>query len=389
MAADRPRSILVTEPPRGTRRWSARWLGALVVVAVLGALGLLGATGAGAGTGPGGEHGGNHAFRQINLVSDIAGVARVTDRNLVNPWGLSAGPTTPLWVADNGTDLSTLYSGGVRGSIPVVAPLVVSIPGGAPTGTVFNPTTGFVVSNGTESAPARFIFDSEAGQITAWSPSVPPATEARSVVTTPGAIYKGLAIAETPKGPLLYAADFHGAKVDVFDQQFHPVTPAGGFTDRGLPAGYAPFNIQELGGRLYVAFAKQDDQAEDEVAGPGLGFVDVFDTSGHLLKRLVSQGNLNAPWGLVLAPRNFGGFGGDLLVGNFGDGAINAYNSQTGVLDGQLTNEDGNPIRIDGLWALRFGNGVIGTPRTLLFTAGIADEAHGLLGEIVAVGNDR
>jgi uncharacterized protein (TIGR03118 family) len=389
MAADRPRSILVTEPPRGMRRWSARWLGALIVVAVLGTLGLLGATNAGAGTRPGGEHGGTHAFRQINLVSDIAGVARVTDRNLVNPWGLSAGPSTPLWVSDNGTGLSTLYTGGVRGSIPVVAPLVVSIPGGAPTGTVFNPTTGFVVSNGTQSAPAAFIFDSEAGQITAWSPSVPPAAEAQSVVTTPGAIYKGLAIADTPKGPLLYAADFHGAKIDVFDQEFHPVTPAGGFTDGDLPAGYAPFNIQELGGRLYVAFAKQDDQAEDEVAGAGLGFVDVFDTSGHLLNRLVSQGDLNAPWGLALAPRNFGGFGGDLLVGNFGDGAINAYNPQTGAHDGQLTNEDGNPIRIDGLWALRFGNGVTGTPHTLLFTAGIADETHGLLGEIVAAGNDR
>jgi uncharacterized protein (TIGR03118 family) len=382
MPAIRPRSIRVTEPPRGARRWSARWLGAVIVAAVLGAAGLLGATGAGAGTGPDGGHG--QAFRQLNLVSDIAGVARITDRNLVNPWGLSAGPNTPLWVADNGTDLSTLYSGGIRGSIPVAAPLMVSIPGGAPTGTVFNPTTGFVISNGTQSAPARFIFDSEAGQITAWSPDVPPATAAQSVRTTPGAIYKGLAIADTPKGALLYAADFHNAKIDVFDDQFDPVTAPGGFTDPDLPAGYAPFNIQELDGRIYVAFAQQDDQAEDEVAGAGLGFVDVFDTSGNLLKRLVSQGNLNAPWGLVLAPRHFGGFGGDLLVGNFGDGAINAYNPKTGEFDGQLTNEDNNPIRIDGLWGLRFGNGVMGTPRTLLFSAGIGDEAHGLLGEIVA-----
>jgi uncharacterized protein (TIGR03118 family) len=392
MPAIRPRSTLVTEPPRGARRWSTRWLAGVVVAAVLGA-GLVGATGAGAGTGreDGGGGNGDHArtFRQINLVSDIAGVARITDRNLVNPWGLSAGPNTPLWVADNGTDVSTLYSGGIRGSIPVAAPLVVSIPGGAPTGTVFNPTAGFVIDNGTQSAPARFIFDSEAGQITAWSPNVPPATEARSVRTTPTAIYKGLAIADTPKGALLYAADFHNARIDVFDEQFHPVTAAGGFVDPALPAGYAPFNIQELDGSLYVAYAQQDAQAEDEVAGAGLGFVDVYDTSGHLLKRLVSQGNLNAPWGLVLAPRHFGGFGGDLLVGNFGDGAINAYNPDTGAFDGQLTNEDNNPIRIDGLWGLRFGNGVIGTPRTLLFSAGIGDEAHGLLGEIVVAGGDH
>jgi uncharacterized protein (TIGR03118 family) len=384
MPAIRPRSIHLTQPPRGPRRWSARWLGAVVVAAVLGTTGLLGVTGAGAGTGPGGDGGHGRAFRQINLVSDIAGVARITDRNLVNPWGLAAGPNTPLWVADNGTDVSTLYSGGIRGSIPVAAPLIVSIPGGAPTGTVFNPTTGFVIANGGQSAPARFIFDSEAGQIAAWSPNVPPATQAQHVLTTPTAIYKGLAIADTPKGALLYAADFHNARIDVFDEQFHPATPAGGFADPNLPAGYAPFNIQELSGSLYVAYAQQDAQAEDEVAGAGLGFVDVFDTSGHLLKRLVSQGNLNAPWGLVLAPRHFGGFGGDLLVGNFGDGAINAYNPNTGAFDGQLTNEDNNPIRIDGLWGLRFGNGVIGTPRTLLFSAGIGDEAHGLLGEIVA-----
>jgi uncharacterized protein (TIGR03118 family) len=393
MPAIRPRSDLVPQPPRGARRWSARWLGVLAAAA---ALGLAGANAAGAGTGSGHDGGGNgngdrgdHVFRQINLVSDIAGVARITDRNLVNPWGLSAGPSTPLWVADNGTDVSTLYSGGVRGSIPVAAPLVVSIPGGAPTGTVFNPTGGFEVHNGAASAPARFLFDSEAGLITAWSPNVPPATEAQTVVTTPGAVYKGLAIAQTPKGARLYAADFHGAKIDVFDEQFAPVHLPGAFRDGDLPAGYAPFNVQELGGRIYVAFAKQDAQAEDEVAGPGLGFVDVFDTNGRQLQRLVSQAQLDAPWGLALAPGHFGGFGGDLLVGNFGDGAINAYNAQTGQFDGQLANEDGNPIRIDGLWALRFGNGVIGTPSTLLFTAGIADEAHGLLGEIVARDDGR
>jgi uncharacterized protein (TIGR03118 family) len=376
MTAIRPRTTHGTEPSR-RRRWSARWLGVLAAVAALG----LAAPGAASA----GGHRHDHAFQQRNLISDIAGVARITDRNLVNPWGLAAGPSTPLWVADNGTDVSTLYSGAVNGSIPVIAPLVVAIPGGAPTGIVFNATDGFVIHAGTASAPARFIFDSEAGQITAWSPNVPPPTQAQTVATTPGAIYKGLAIATTRKhGTLLYAADFHGAKIDVFDDRFAPVTLPGAFVDRGLPAGYGPFNIQELGGRLYVAYAKQDAEAEDEVAGAGLGFVDVYNTKGRLLKRLVSEGNLNAPWGLVIAPRRFGDFGGDLLVGNFGDGKINAYDPRDGDFEGQLANEDGNPIQIDGLWALRFGNGTFGTPDGLLFTAGIADEEHGLLGEIVA-----
>jgi uncharacterized protein (TIGR03118 family) len=376
MSAIHPRISHGSEPSR-RRRWSARWLGVLASVAALG-LAAPGAAGSGG-------HSHDHVFQQRNLISDIAGVARITDRNLVNPWGLAAGPTTPLWVADNGTDVSTLYNGAVNGSIPAIVPLVVSIPGGAPTGVVFNATDGFVVHNGSASAPARFVFDSEAGQITAWSPNVPPTTQAQTVATTPGAIYKGLAIAATRKhGTLLYAADFHGAKIDVFDDTFRPVTLPDSFVDRALPAGYGPFNVQELGGRLYVAYAKQDADAEDEVAGAGLGFVDVYNTRGKLLKRLVSQGQLNAPWGLVLAPRHFGGFGRDLLVGNFGDGAINAYNPRSGHFEGRLTNEDGNPIQIDGLWALRFGNGTFGTPDGLLFTAGIADEEHGLLGEIVA-----
>lgn len=377
MTAIRPRTAHGTEPSR-RRRWSARWLGALAAVAALG-LAAPAATSAG-----GHPHG--HAFHQRNLISDIGGVARITDRNLVNPWGLAAGPSTPLWVADNGSDVSTVYSGAVHGSIPVIAPLVVGIPGGAPTGIVFNPTNGFVLHNGPASAPARFIFDSEAGNLTAWSPSVPPTTPAQLVASTPGAIYKGLALATSRKhGTLLYAADFHGAKIDVFDDRFAPVRlPPGAFTDNGLPSGYGPFNVQELGGRLYVAYAKQDADAEDEVAGAGLGFVDVYDKRGHLLKRLVSQGKLNAPWGLALAPRHFGGFGRDLLVGNFGDGKINAYGARSGRFHGQLVNEDGNAIQIDGLWALRFGNGTFGTPDGLLFTAGIADEDHGLLGEIVA-----
>ena len=346
-----------------------------IVLAALSALALVLA-------GPADAHGGGkgaNVYKKRNLVSDIDGVARITDANLVNPWGLAFGPATPAWVADNRTDVSTLYSGGVRKSIPVTLPLVVGIPGGAPTGVVFNATPGFKVNG----AAAHFIFDSEAGTITAWNAGTQAVTEA----TTPGAIYKGLAIASKGSATMLYAANFHAGTIDVFNDSFAPVTVPGGFADPNLPAGFAPFNIQEIAGRLVVAYAQQDADAEDEVAGAGLGFVDVFDTSGHLLRRLVSQGALNAPWGLAVAPRHFGPFSGDLLVGNFGDGAINAYDPRTGAFRGTLQNKDGNQIRINGLWALRFGNGVIGTPQTLLFTAGIGDEDHGLFGEIVVRGS--
>ena len=332
--------------------------------------------------GPAAANGGGKGadvYKKRNLVSDIDGVARITDPNLVNPWGLAFGPATPAWVSDNGTDVSTLYSGGVRKSIPMTLPLVVGIPGGAPTGVVFNATGGFKV-NGT---PAHFIFDSEAGTITAWNAVPQAVTEA----TTPGAVYTGLAIASKGSKTMLYAANFHTGKIDVFNDAFAPVTVPGGFVDPNLPADFAPFNVQEIAGFLVVTFAQQDPNSSDELHGPGLGYVDVFDTSGHLLRRLVSQGQLNAPWGLAVAPRHFGAFSGDLLVGNFGDGAINAYDPRTGSFRGTLMNKDGNRILINGLWALRFGNGVIGTPQTLLFTAGIGDEDHGLFGEIVVRGS--
>jgi uncharacterized protein (TIGR03118 family) len=328
-----------------------------------------------------------NAYHQTNLVSDLPGLAQLTDPDLVNPWGLAAGPTTPAWVADNGTGKATIYPGFVNGSPIVKAGLVVSIPGGAPTGQVFNPTPGFVVHSGTSSGPALFIFDSEAGLVTGWNPGVPPpppSTQAQVGASVPDAIYKGLAIASTADGTFLYGANFHQGRIDVFDSSFNLVHLSGSFADPQIPAGFAPFNVQELGGLLYVAYAKQDADREDEVAGPALGFVDVYSTSGHLLRHLIEHGQLNAPWGLVLAPAGFGRFSGALLVGNFGNGRINAYNPTTGEFLGRLRHEDGSPIQIDGLWALRFGNGVTGTPSTLLFTAGIDDEAHGLFGAIQA-----
>jgi uncharacterized protein (TIGR03118 family) len=333
-------------------------------------------------------------YTQTNLISDIPGVARITDPDLVNPWGQATNGPTPLWVADNGADRSTLYTGGVNGSLPVKSSLVVNIAGGAPTGTVGNTTgstTDFLVHTKMGSARANFIFASENGFITAWSKTV-SGTTAQIVGGARHAVYKGLALASVGTANYLYATDFHHARVDVFDRRFDRVRFSSGpfgrhaFTDPNLPHGFAPFGIQLINADLYVSYAKQDAQRHDDVAGPGNGFVDVFSTTGVLQSRLISGGALNSPWGLVLAPSSFGGFAGDLLVGNFGDGMIHAYDPVHGTPAGTLTNTDGGPIAIDGLWGLRFGNGTFGDPGALVFTAGIADEGHGLLGEVTPAG---
>jgi uncharacterized protein (TIGR03118 family) len=326
-------------------------------------------------------------YRQTNLVSDIPGLAQLTDPNLVNPWGLAAGPSTPVWVADNGADVATLYQGGIRQSPVSPVPLVVNIPDGAPTGQVFNPTNGFVVKSGTSSGPAAFIFASENGDITAWNRSVPPpppSTQAQPEVHTPNAVYKGLAMASSGGKAYLYATDFHDNRIDVFDSSFKPATLSGNFTDPALPAGFAPFGIQAFGNRLYVTYAMQDAARHDDVRGFGNGFVDVFTSSGHMVKRLITRGALDSPWGLAIAPSGFGSLSHALLVGNFGDGLIHAYSPSSGSFLGTLLGTNRQPIRNDGLWALRFGNGVAGSPRTLLFTAGIDDESDGLFGEIRA-----
>jgi uncharacterized protein (TIGR03118 family) len=318
-----------------------------------------------------------NSYTVTPLVSDQPGVAAHFDPNLVNAWGLTASGTSPWWVADNGTDRSTLY----RGDGTPQA-LVVRVDGG-PTGTVFNPTTGFVLPTG---GRALFLFDSEDGQIRAWNGAQGTTAIVVKDRSGGGAIYKGLAVADTASGPRLYAADFHNARVDVFDGSFGLVP--GGFADPALPAGYAPFNVQAIGNRIFVSYAKQDEEAEDEVAGQGSGFVDAYDLAGTLLARVAQHGQLNAPWGLALAPASFGRFGGDLLVGNFGDGQINAYEELANghfAHRGELRGSDNKPLAIDGLWALRFGNdGNAGPKETLFFTAGPDEETHGLFGSITA-----
>ena len=317
------------------------------------------------------------SYTQTNLTSDIPGMAANLDPNLVNPWGLVASPTSPFWVSDNGTGLSTLYTG-----TGAIVPLVVTIPGpngtaGSPTGIVFN--SG--VANGNFGG-APFLFGTEAGTIVSWNSGT---TASIAATGGTGSVYKGLGINDS--GTLLYAANFGLKRVDVFDKSFKPTTVSGSFTDPNLPAGYAPFNIQSVGGSLFVTYAKTAG-GKDEVAGAGLGFVDQFDTSGVFQRRVATQGALNAPWGLALAPKSgFGAFSGDLLVGNFGDGLIHAFDWTTGAFAGTLDNASGDPLAIDGLWALSFGNGARAQNLdTLYFTAGIAGpgsvEDHGLYGAI-------
>ncbi|MFL6073684.1 MAG: TIGR03118 family protein [Mycobacteriales bacterium] len=301
----------------------------------------------------------------------------VNDPNVVNAWGLSIGPTTALWVADNGTDVSTIHRGGGSAGAPAVVPLVVSVPTGAPTGTVFSGGSAFVIP--ADGQPARFLFDTEHGDVSAWNGALTPNTAAVTVFHSPTAVYKGLALASTPFGPALLAANFHDNSIDILDGQFNETpAPAPLFRDPFLPRGYAPFNVQTLGTHVYVAYAKQDADRTDEVAGRGRGFVDEYTTTGLLVRRVASRGPLNAPWGLAIAPSTFGPFAGALLVGNFGDGTINAYGPH-GFM-GTLRGADHRPLVVDGLWALQAGNATAGGADSLWFSAGPEDESHGQVG---------
>ena len=341
-------------------------------------------------------------FTRSNLVSDGAPgspAAAHTDPHLKNPWGIAFNPAGFWWVSNNHTSTSTLYDGsGALSPPPPNGPLVVSIPtpddpsgGGAPTGIVFSGGDDFVVTKDGKSGPSRFLFATEDGTIAGWAPSV---DFTHAVIgadrTDADASYKGLALAGTPAGDRLYAADFHNHRIDVFGPDFRPVTlRPGAFSDRRVPADFAPFNVANLGGRIFVSYAKVDASGEDEQAGPGLGIVDVYDTSGRLVERFARGGPLNAPWGLAQAPAKFGRFGGDILVSNFGDGRIMAF-SPHGRFEGYLRDAGRKPIEIEGLWGIGFGNGnQAGPTDTLFFAAGSNDEVNGLFGSLTPTRPDK
>jgi uncharacterized protein (TIGR03118 family) len=348
-----------------------------------------------------------NAYVVNKLVSDLPNMAAVQDPNLKNAWGVAFSPAaSPFWIADNANGLSTLYDGD-----GTITPLVVTVPCpptagqgsscpqfSSPNGLVWNPTTAvstaFLVP-GTQ-LPASFIFSSEDGTISAWTGGLTPPDNAvlavnNSVTPNPtlGAVYKGLAVGTNVNGVFLFATNFRAGTVEVYAPApagnttglYVPVTTDGGFTDPDIPAGYAPFGIQNIDGDLFVTYAEQNAQKHDNVAGNGLGFIDVFDTDGHLLRRFASQGALNSPWGVARASSAFGRFSGDILVGNFGNGWINVFDSN-GKLLGPLRDMDSRPIVIDGLWTLTLGGGAKSSSDTLYFTAGPNGQTDGLFGTI-------
>ncbi|TMC32354.1 MAG: TIGR03118 family protein [Chloroflexi bacterium] len=342
------------------------------------------------------------SYHQTNLVSDLPG-AKFTDPHLKNPWGLSSSPSSPIWVSDNNAGVTTLYLGDgtavKKQNGDQLAPTIPAPgggPGGTPTGTVFNPTNDFVVSKAGKSGKSFFLFATEDGVIAGWNPTVDIdnavlAKDNSTAVDSAGdvgAVYKGLALGSVQGANYLYAANFRFGTVDVFDKTFTQQPQAAfPFSDPNLPPGFAPFGIQNIGGQLFVTYALQNAEKHDDLKGPGNGFVDVFNTSGVLLRRFATRGSLNSPWGLVLAPSTFGNFHNDVLVGNFGDGRINAY-TPSGTFRGQLKSETNAPIQISGLWGLRFGNGSNREDvNSLFFAAGINDEADGLFGTLQSVGD--
>jgi len=365
---------------------------------------------------------------ETDLVADIPGLldrygivhsAFVLDPHLVNPWGVTEAPTSPFWVADNGAGVSTLYGVPGGGNTVSIVPRVFSIPGpadplsrnGTPTGAVFNTDLagqGFKVvgvdrNHNAAAGPALFLFATEDGTIVGWNPDINPSGFDPSLAGTygivavdnsanpraaDGAVYKGLAIATDAHGKtFLYATNFRAGTVEVYDASFKPVTLShGAFTDPHLPHGYAPFNIAVIGGRLFVTYAKQDRAKHDDVARPGHGVVDVFDLSGQMLSRFTQHGHLNSPWGLVQAPASFGEFAAAILIGNFGDGRIHAFDPDNGRFLGTVTNTLGQAILIDGLWSLTVGNGTNGGETgTIYFTAGPNGEKDGLFGSLTPV----
>ena len=365
--------------PRPPRRAAARAAAraalrtaALLAAALLAAALLLAGRPAGA----------QNRFAQVNLVSDVPGLALHLDPQLVNPWGIASSAGSPIWVSDAGTGVATIYNGaGVKQGLVVSIPIPAGGPS-EPTGQVFNNAGAFQLSNG---ANATFLFATINGTIAGWNGAA--GTTAITMVDdgAAGAVYTGLGISGSGATARLYTANFSEGTVDTYDGSFNELAP--GFIDPSLPAGYSPFNVQNVGGTIYVAYALVDPVTHEEMAGPGLGIVNAFDVNGAFLRRVAGPGGaLDAPWGFALAPAGFGPFGGALLVGNFGDGRINAFDPVTGALFGTLLDEAGTPIEIEGLWGIRFGNGGNGgLPDHLYFAAGIDDETHGLFGSIAAV----
>jgi len=339
-------------------------------------------------------------YSLTSLVADASGTAALTvDKNLVNPWGLSIAPSQPAWVSNNGTQTSTLYDGNGKIQLAVGA-AVIQLPAGAgnvpfnPTGIVANSSTDFVVTVGATSGPSAFIYSGTSGMLAGWAPAVNASNAYTAYADTGGAVYTGLAIASNGGNNYLYATDFHNNKIDVFNATFQKQTPSAAsfsFTDSTLPAGYAPYGIQAINNgaagatQLYVTYAQQ--AAPDNVvstAGAGLGLVDVFDTNGTLISHVIPVGGvLNAPWGIALAPADFAPLSTDLLIGNFGDGKINAFDATTGKFVGAVSDSNGNPLVISGLWGIAFGNDSSAQPHnTLFYTAGTDDQAHGTYGRI-------
>lgn len=335
-------------------------------------------------------------YNRVDLTTNLQSLAPMAqvDAHLVNAWGLTFSSTSFLWVADNGAGVSTLYDG--NGS---PQPLVVTIPGptqgsaSAPTGTVFNFTTAFAVGGTSQNPgkPAVFLFVTEDGTISGWNPNVDPTNAIIAKNRAGKAVYKGCAIAQTQYGPRFYATNFQEGTVEVFDGGFNPVSlKHRAFRIPGIDRRFVPFNIQNVGGNLVVTFAFREPGAEDEQHAPGLGWVAVFDTDGNLLQKLEHGKFLNAPWGVTLSPSHFGAFSRRLLIGNFGDGTINAFNLFTGAFEGTLLNTDDQPLTIDGLWSLQFGNDAhSASALSLFFTAGPNDEKNGLLGKLTPVAKEQ
>ncbi len=329
-------------------------------------------------------------FEQTNLVADRPGIAATTDPSLIDPWGMAFQPNGAFWINDNDSGVATLYDGNgakVPKTFTIPNPTPPSNPFSGPTGLVWNPTSGFTVP-GTQ-LTSLFIFATLEGTIAAWAPNLPVnPTDAVTAVdnSKAGASYTGLALGINEQGAFIYAANIISGQIDVFDTSFQPASAKlpGLFFDPSIPQGFVPFNIQALEGNLVVTYARQNAAKNFITPQAGAGFVDIFDTSGNLIQRLAKRGLLNAPWGVVRAPAGFGGATGDILIGNFGDGHILAFNDK-GDIDGLLLDRKRQPITLPGLWTLSLGGGSVSEPRTLFFTQGVDQGQHGLFGALTPV----